>query len=189
MPCRVYGVVFASSLAMRMEIASFDAFFHCLIRGRTDKKLTSTLVIRTFLSFELADIFLKYWGRLFFKKSKKNSDFQPHCQRRQKSDPLDPERHEYDVSPPERLHFLGLSLHGDISSACKIFPCSICRLREPCAFFLTWWIMTHIPGCHQETFESAPQSRQTHLRRTCSKSPRPVVTNPLNLPNFSNTRM
>ena len=28
-----------------------------IIRGRTDKKLTSTLVIWTFLSFELADIF------------------------------------------------------------------------------------------------------------------------------------
>ena len=42
-------------------------------RGRTDKKLTSTLVIRTFLSFELADIFLKYGSRLFFKKSKKTS--------------------------------------------------------------------------------------------------------------------
>ena len=30
---------------------------HVVIRGRTDKKLTSTLVIQTFLSFELADIF------------------------------------------------------------------------------------------------------------------------------------
>ena len=39
--------------------------------GQTDKKLTSTLVIWTFLSFELADIFLKYGSRLFFKKSKK----------------------------------------------------------------------------------------------------------------------
>ena len=28
-----------------------------VVRGITDKKLTSTLVIRTFLSFELADIF------------------------------------------------------------------------------------------------------------------------------------
>ena len=40
-------------------------------RGWTDKKLTSTLVIRPFLSFELADIFLKYGSRLFFKKAKK----------------------------------------------------------------------------------------------------------------------
>ena len=39
-------------------------------RGRTDKKLTSMLVIRNFLSFELADIFLKYGCRLFFKKAK-----------------------------------------------------------------------------------------------------------------------
>ena len=39
------------------------------IRGRTDKKLTSTLVIRTFLSFELPNIFLKYGSRLFFKKA------------------------------------------------------------------------------------------------------------------------
>ena len=38
-------------------------------RGRTDKKLTSTLVIRTFLSFELPDIFKKYGSRLFFKKA------------------------------------------------------------------------------------------------------------------------
>ena len=37
----------------------------------TDKKLTSTLVIQNFLSFELADIFLKYGSRLFFKKAKK----------------------------------------------------------------------------------------------------------------------
>ena len=41
------------------------------IRGRTDKKLTSTLVIRTFLSFELADILLKYGSLLFFKKALK----------------------------------------------------------------------------------------------------------------------
>ena len=41
-------------------------------RGRTDKKSTSTLVIRTFLSFELANIFLKYGSHLFFKKAKKN---------------------------------------------------------------------------------------------------------------------
>ena len=40
-------------------------------RGRTDKKLTNTLVIWTFLSFELADIFLNYGSRLFFKKAKK----------------------------------------------------------------------------------------------------------------------
>ena len=40
-------------------------------RGQTDKKLTSTLVIPTFLSCELADIFLKYASLLFFKKLKK----------------------------------------------------------------------------------------------------------------------
>ena len=28
-----------------------------MIRGQTDKKLTSTLIIQTFLIFELADIF------------------------------------------------------------------------------------------------------------------------------------
>ena len=59
------------------------------IRGQTDKKLTSTLVIQTFLIFELADIFLKYGSRLFFKKAKKNSNFHPHRQRRRKQDPLD----------------------------------------------------------------------------------------------------
>ena len=42
-------------------------------RGRTDTKLTSTLVIRTFLSFELADIFKKYGSRLFLKKAKKKT--------------------------------------------------------------------------------------------------------------------
>ena len=66
------------------------------------------LVIQTFLSFELADIFLKYGSCLFFKKAKKNSDFRPHRQRRHKYDPLDPARHHCAVSPPERLHFLGL---------------------------------------------------------------------------------
>ena len=40
-------------------------------RGRTDKKLTGTLVIQTFLSFDLVDIFLKYGSLLFFKKAKK----------------------------------------------------------------------------------------------------------------------
>ena len=111
------------------------------------------MVIRKFLSFELANFFIKYGNRLFFEKGKKNSDFHPHRQRRWKHDPLDPARHDYVVSPPERLHFLGLSLHGDITSACsnsgENFPWSICRLREPCEFVLTWWIMTHIPGCHQ----------------------------------------
>ena len=163
------------------------------IRGRTDKKLTSTLVIRTLLCFELADIFKKYGSRLFFKKARKNSNFHPHRQRRRKHDPLDPARHDYAVSPPERLHFLGLSLHGGITSACsnsdEIFPCSFRRLREPCAFFVTWLILTHIPGCHQETVKSAPHSRQTHFRHTCSKRPRPVVTNPPNPPIFSNTHM
>ena len=66
------------------------------------------LVIRTFLSFELANIFLKYRSRLFFKKGFKNSDFHPHRQRRRKHDPLDPARNDYSVSPPERMHFLGL---------------------------------------------------------------------------------
>ena len=42
-----------------------------VIRGRTDKKLTSTLVIQNFFSFELADIFLKYGSSLFFKKALK----------------------------------------------------------------------------------------------------------------------
>ena len=41
-------------------------------RGRTGKKLTSTLVIQTFLSFDLADIFKKYGSLLIFKKAKKN---------------------------------------------------------------------------------------------------------------------
>ena len=45
------------------------------IRGQTDKKLTSTLVIWTFLSFELADIFFKYGSLLFFKKAKKTPIF------------------------------------------------------------------------------------------------------------------
>ena len=80
----------------------------CITRGRTDKKLTSTLVIQTFLSFELADIFLKYGSRLFFKKAKKNSDFHSHRQRRRKHDPLEPERQDYAVYPHERLHFMGL---------------------------------------------------------------------------------
>ena len=174
----------------------FKGCFHMYLwrinRGRTDKKLTSTLVIWTFLSFELADIF-KSMGVIYFSKSFKNSDFHPHRQRRSKHDPLDPARHHCAVSPPERLHFLGLLLHGGITSACsncgKIFPCSIRRPCEHCAFFVTWWILTHIPGCHQETVESAPHSRRSHLRRTCSKSPRPVVANPPNPPIFSNTRM
>ena len=59
-------------------------------------KFTSTLVIRTILSFELADIFLKYGSRLFFKRAKKTFYFHPHRQRRRKHDPLDPERHDYD---------------------------------------------------------------------------------------------
>ena len=42
-----------------------------MIRGRTDKKWTSTLVIRTFLSFELADIFKEYGSLLIFKEAKK----------------------------------------------------------------------------------------------------------------------
>ena len=110
-------------------------------RGRTDKKLTSTLVIWTFLSFELADIVLKYESRLFFKRAKKNSDFHPHRQRRRKHDPLDPARNDYAVSPPERQHFMGLSLHRGITSACinisEIFPCSIRRLHNTSAFVVT----------------------------------------------------
>ena len=82
--------------------------FGSTIRGRTDKKLTSTLVIRTFISFELPDIFIKHGSRLFFKKAIKNFDFHPHCQRRSKHDPLDPAFYHYAVSPPERLHFLVL---------------------------------------------------------------------------------
>ena len=39
--------------------------------GQTDKKLTNTLVIRTFLSFELADIFLSMGVVYFSKKLKK----------------------------------------------------------------------------------------------------------------------
>ena len=163
------------------------------IRGQTDKKLTSTLVIQTFLSFELADIFLKYGSCLFFKKAKKKSNFHPHRQRRRKKDPLDPARHHYAVYPPKRLNYMGLSLHGGITSVCsnsgKIFPCSIRRLRERRAFFVIWWILTHIPGCHQETVESPPNSRWTHLCRTHLKRPRPVATNPPNPPDFSNTRM
>ena len=118
--------------------------FACLtrwIRGRTGKIFTSTLVIQTFLSYKLANMFLNYGSCLFFKKAFKNSDFHPHCQRRHKNDPLDPAQQDYAVSPPERLHFLGLSLHGGITSACsnsgENFPCSICRPREPCAFFVT----------------------------------------------------
>ena len=69
-------------------------------RGRTDKKLTITLVIRTFLSFNLANIFFKYGSRLFFKKAKKKSDFHPNHQRQHKHDHVDPARHDYAVSPP-----------------------------------------------------------------------------------------
>ena len=89
----------------------------------------------------MADIFLKYGSRLFFKKALKKSDFRPHRQQRRKHDPLEPERQDYAISPPERLHFLGLLLHGGITSVCsnsgEIFPCSIRRLREPSAFFVT----------------------------------------------------
>ena len=78
------------------------------IRGRTDKKLTSTLVIQTFLSFKLADIFEKYGSLLLLKTDKKTGDFHPHRQRRRKHNPLDPVRHHYAISPPERLDFLVL---------------------------------------------------------------------------------
>ena len=77
-------------------------------RGQTDKKLTSTLVIRTFLIFELANIVLKYGSRLFFKKAKTNFDFHPHRHWRSKHDPLDPAFYHYVVSPPERPHFMVL---------------------------------------------------------------------------------
>ena len=110
-------------------------------RGRTDKKLTITLVIQTFLSFELADIFFKYGSRLLKKKAKKNSNFHLHRQRRRKHDPLDPARQDDAVSPHERLNFMGLSLQGGITSACsnsgENLPCSILRLREPSTFFVT----------------------------------------------------
>ena len=66
------------------------------------------LVIRIFLSFDLANFFLKYGSLLFFKKALKNSDLHPHCQRRSKHDPLDPERHHYVFSPPQRLNFMVL---------------------------------------------------------------------------------
>ena len=160
--------------------------------GWTDKKLTSMLVIRTFLSFGLVCIFFNM-GVFYFSKKLKNSDFHPHRQQQRKHDPLDPAQHHHAVSPPERLNFLGLSLHGGITSACsnsgEFFPCLVFRLRERCAFFVTWWILTHIPGCHQETVQLSPHSRQTHLCLKCSKRPRPVATNPPNPPNFSNTRM
>ena len=42
-------------------------------RGQTDKKLTSTLVIWTFSSFELANILKKYGIHLFFKKALKKT--------------------------------------------------------------------------------------------------------------------
>ena len=97
------------------------------IRGRTDKKLTSMLVIQTFFKFRSGRYFLKVWESFIFQKIFKNSDFHPHCQRRRKHDPLDPERHDYTVYPPERLHFLCLSLHRGITSVCSIsgetFPC------------------------------------------------------------------
>ena len=88
-------------------------------RGRTDKKLTSTLVIQTFLSFDLPHIFLKCGSRLFFKKAKKNSGFHPHRRWWRKHDPLDPSWQDYAISPPDRLHFLGLSLYGGITSVCS----------------------------------------------------------------------
>ena len=114
---------------------------YCTIRGRTDTKLTSTYVIRTFLSFVLADIFKSVGVFYFSKKLKKNSDFHPHRQRQRKHDPLDPARHHYAVSPTERLHFMGLYPHGGITSACgysgEILPCSVCHLRKRCAIFVT----------------------------------------------------
>ena len=47
----------------------------------------------------------------------------------------------------------------------EIFTCSFRRLRERCAIFVTWWILTRHPGRHQETVESSPHIRRTHLCR------------------------
>ena len=106
--------------------------------GRTDKRLTSTLVIRIFLSFDLADIFLKYGSCLFFKKRKKLW-FPSSTPTTTQTRPLDPARHDYAVSPPKRLHFLGLYPQGGITSVCgysgENFPCSIHHLLQPSAFF------------------------------------------------------
>ena len=41
-----------------------------VVRGRTDKKLSGMLVIRTFLSFDMADFF-KVWELFIFQKSYK----------------------------------------------------------------------------------------------------------------------
>ena len=99
--------MFMSIICTTVEPIICTHIWH-VIRGRTDKKLTSTLVIRTFLSFELADIFYKYGSLLLLKTDKKTGNFHPQCQRRSKHNPLDPERHHYAVSPPERLDFLVL---------------------------------------------------------------------------------
>ena len=127
------------------------------------------------------------------KKALKNSHFHPRRQQRRKHDPLDPARLHYAFYPPERPHFLGLYPHEGITSACgctsEILPRLVRRLRERCAFFVTLWILTLHPECHQETVKSSPHSRRTYPRRTCSKRPRPVATNPPNPPKFSNTRM
>ena len=150
----------------------------CNIQGRTDKKLTTALVIRIFLSFELADIFLKY-GSLFFQKSFKKFDFHPHRQQQRRHNPLDPAWHHYAVSPPERLHFIGLSLHAGNFCACsdsgEFLLRSVRRLREHCMSFVPLWVLTRHLGCYQVTVESSPHSLQTHLCRTCSKHPRPVA--------------
>ena len=147
-----------------------------VVRGRTDKVLTSTLVIWTVLSFELADILKSMGVCYYWKQVKKTGNFHPHRQLRRKHDPLDPARHHYAVYPPERLHFLGLYPHGGITSACgysgEILPCSFRCLRKRCTFFVTWWILTQISGCHRETVECSPHSCQTHLRRTCLERPR-----------------
>ena len=126
------------ALADQAVLIVRDVVFEGVIsRGLTDKKCTSTLLIRTFLSFELADIFLKY-GSLLFLKNIKNSYNHHHRQRRCKHDSIDPAQHHYAVSPPERVHFMGISLHWGITSACSTsgenFPCSIRRLRKPARF-------------------------------------------------------
>ena len=48
---------YSEAMAMRPEVTYTPHATSSKDRGRTDKKLTSTLVISTFLSFELANIF------------------------------------------------------------------------------------------------------------------------------------
>ena len=73
-----------------------------------------------------------YWKQL--KKLAVDAHFHRRCQRRRKHDPLDLARLYYAVSPPERLHFLGMYPHEGITSVCgysgEILPCSVHRLRK-----------------------------------------------------------